>query len=266
MSSLSSATRKARTMTGVSYALMMEYRAEILLWMLAGILPLILMGLWIHMAQSGPVSGFSAVDFARYFFAVFIVRQLTVVWVIWEFEQQIVDGSLSNSLLQPIDPVFRHLYGHMGERLTRVPILILFIALFFFLYPASIWWPGTLNLLWFLLVVHLAFALRFVIQYTFALLSFWLERSMAIEQMWFLLYLFFSGLIAPLEFYPEPLQAFIQWTPFPYLIYLPVKVLLGDLSGVIQGCLIMTAWFIGFYILNRFLWKQGLKRYSGMGA
>jgi ABC-2 type transport system permease protein len=264
--SLSSSFRTARVMTGVNYALMLEYRAEILLWMLAGILPLILMGLWIQMAQSGSVGGFSAVDFARYFFAVFLARQLTVVWMIWEFEQQVVDGTLSNALLQPIDPVFRHIYSHMGERLTRLPILLAFIGIFFLLYPSAAWWPGTLNIIWFLLIVHLAFALRFVIQYTFALLSFWVERAGALEQMWFLLYLFFSGLIAPLEFYPEALRNVIQWTPFPYLIYLPAKVLMGDLTGIPQGCTVMCVWFIGFYALNRFLWRKGLQRYSGMGA
>ncbi len=259
--------KTARIMTGVSYAYMLEYRAEIVLWMLAGVLPLILMGLWIHIAQtSGSVSGFTAIDFARYFFSVFLVRQLTVVWVIWEFEQQVVDGSLSNALLQPIDPVFRHLFGHMGERLTRVPILLGFIGLFFALYPSAAWWPGALNILWFLLIVHLAFALRFVIQYTFSLLAFWVERAGALEQMWFLLYLFFSGLIAPLELYPDSVRAVIQWTPFPYLIYLPAKILLGDLTNVAQGCAVMIAWFAAFFALNRFLWKQGLKRYSGMGA
>ncbi len=263
---LSSTIRIGRTMTGVSYAYMLEYRAEIILWMLAGILPLILMGLWIHIAQAGPVAGFNAVDFARYFFAVFLTRQLTVVWMIWDFEQQVVDGSLSNSLLQPVDPVCRHFYGHMGERLTRFPILAIFIAVFFLLYPAAAWWPGFTNIIAFLFIVHLAFALRFLIQYTFALLSFWVERAGALEQMWFLLYLFFSGIIAPLELYPEPLRSIIQWTPFPYLIYLPAKVLMGDLSGVAQGTLVMCVWFAGFFVLNRFLWKRGLRRYSGMGA
>jgi len=31
-------------------------------------------------------------DFARYFLAVFIIRQSTVVWVIYEFEKEVVEG------------------------------------------------------------------------------------------------------------------------------------------------------------------------------
>ena len=86
---------------------MLEYRAELLLWALSGSLPFILMGVWTQAAQAGNF-GLSAVEFARYFLAVYLVRQLTVVWVIWDFEREIVNGKLSFRLLQPLDPVWHH--------------------------------------------------------------------------------------------------------------------------------------------------------------
>lgn len=262
----SSFGRKMRVLIDVYYAHMLEYRAEIILWMLAGALPLILMGLWIHVAQGQPIGGMGPVDFARYFFAVFLVRQLTVAWVIWEFEQQVVEGTLSHQLLQPADPVLRHIAMHTAERLTRLPILALFVGLFCLAYPSAMWWPGWASLAWFFVLVNVAFALRFTIQYTFAMGSFWVERAAALEQLWFLLYLFFSGLIAPLELYPEPVRSVILWTPFPYLIYVPARVLVGDTSAALHGTLIMSGWFVAFLVLNRFLWRSGLRRYSGMGA
>jgi ABC-2 type transport system permease protein len=84
----------AQTMTSVYYAYMVEYRAELLLWVLSGSLPIILMGIWMEAAQTGNF-GLTPVDFARYFLAAFIVRQFTVVWVIWEFEREIIEGKLS---------------------------------------------------------------------------------------------------------------------------------------------------------------------------
>jgi ABC-2 type transport system permease protein len=33
-----------------------------------------------------------------------VTRQLTVVWVIWELEKEVVQGYLSPRLLQPLDP------------------------------------------------------------------------------------------------------------------------------------------------------------------
>ena len=110
--------KKAIAFLTIYYACMLEYRAEIFLWALSGSLPIILMGVWIQAAQSGNF-GLNARDFARYFFAVFLVRQFTNVWVIWEFERQVIEGQLSFRLLQPTDPVWHHVAQHLAEKFTR---------------------------------------------------------------------------------------------------------------------------------------------------
>ena len=81
-------------------------------------------------AQKGQF-GLTPLDFARYFFAVFLVRQMTVVWVIFEFEKEVVQGKLSPKLLQPLDPVWHHVASHISERLARFPFVFLLIGLFF---------------------------------------------------------------------------------------------------------------------------------------
>ncbi len=45
--------RKARVLLAVYLAYMLEYRAELFLWALAGALPLILMGVWTEAARVG---------------------------------------------------------------------------------------------------------------------------------------------------------------------------------------------------------------------
>jgi ABC-2 type transport system permease protein len=244
---------------------MVEYRAELILWVLAGSLPIILMGVWIQAAQGGQF-GLTSVDFARYFLAVFLVRQFTVVWVIWEVEREVVEGKLSNRLLQPIDPVWHHIAAHISERSARIPFAILLVGLFFILYPQAFWIPSLGTLLLFSFVVVLAFILRFVIQHTFSIFAFWTERASAIENFWFLFFLFLSGMIAPLEVFPEPVRAVVLLTPFPYLINFPASILVGIPVNLTQGLVSMLGWIVLFLGLNRWLWRKGLKRYSGMGA
>lgn len=217
-------------------------------------------------AAQGGRFGLSSIDFARYFFAAFLVRLLNTVWVIWEFEKQVVEGKLSPLLLQPLDPVWHHVAAHLADRLTRLPFILGLTVLFFILYPQAFWLPSLSNFLLFLLGVFLAFALRFLIQHTFALFSFWMERAAAIEQFWFLLYLFLSGLVAPLEVFPPQLRAIVEWTPFPYLVHFPAAVLVGLPVDVGRGLLMMLGWGLIFLVWNRWLWRQGLKQYSGMGA
>jgi ABC-2 type transport system permease protein len=257
--------RKALTLLSVYYAYMVEYRAELVLWVLSGSLPIILMGVWIQAAQGGRF-GLTPVDFARYFLAVFIVRQFTTVWVIYEFEKEVVEGKLSPRLLQPLDPAWYHVVSHIAERGARIPFTLLLIGLFFLLYPQAFWLPSFGNLLLSVLALVLAFALRFVIQYTFAMFAFWTERAIALEDFWFLFYLFLSGLIAPLSVFPEPVRAVVLWTPFPYMVNFPANLLVGLPVDLVQGFLSMIGWLLVFLLLNRWLWRRGLKRYSGMGA
>ena len=103
-------------------------------------------------------------------------------------------------------------------------------------------------------------------QYTFALCAFWTERASAIEQFWFLLYTFLSGMVAPLELFPDAARAMVMWTPFPYLIYFPASMLINRPEHVLQGFLTMGLWGLLFFGLNRWLWRRGLRQYSGMGA
>lgn len=258
--------RTMTTLLTTYYAHMIEYRAEIFLWALAGSLPLILMGVWIQAAQNGGRFGLDSVQFARYFFAVFLVRQFTTIWVIWEFEREIVEGKLSFRLLQPIDPIWHHIARHISEKMTRITLVVVFLGLFFLLYPQAFWIPKPQNILLFLVAVVMAFTVRFLMQYSFSMLAFWTERASAIEQFWFLFYLFLSGMIAPLEVFPPQVRAIVEWTPFPYLIYFPSAILIGLPVNFVQGSLIMVGWGVVFFFLYRWLWRKGLKRYSGMGA
>jgi ABC-2 type transport system permease protein len=262
---IQNALRKAGTLVTVYYAYMLEYRAELLLWVISGCLPFILMGVWGQAAQGGKF-GLSSLDFIRYFLAAFLARQFTVVWVIWEFEREIVEGKLSLRLLQPLDPGWHHFASHVAERFARLPFAIALIVLFFFLFPQAVWIPNLSTVLLFSLVVMMAFVLRFISQYTFAMFAFWVERANAIESFWFLFYLFLSGLIAPVRIFPPVLQKIVMWTPFPYLIDFPASILVGLPVNVGQGLAVMVGWIILFFGLNRYLWRRGLKRYSGMGA
>jgi ABC-2 type transport system permease protein len=118
----------------------------------------------------------------------------------------------------------------------------------------------------FSVVLVLAFILRFLIQYTFALFAFWTERASAIEQFWLLFFLFLSGVIAPLEVFPPAVREVAQWTPFPYLVHFPAAIFIGLPVDIVRGVLTMLGWSLLFFLWNRWLWRKGLKQYSGMGA
>lgn len=234
-------------------------------WVLSGSFPLIFMGIWSEAAQDERFS-LDPITFIRYFLVVFLVRQLTVVWVVWEFEREVNEGKLSPFLLQPIDPAWRHFFSHVSERFARLPFILILVVLFFLLYPQAAWTPSLPALGLGLIAISLAFCLRFIIQYTFAMLAFWTERANALEQLWYLIYIFLSGMVAPLEVFPEAVRTVVLWTPFPYLIYFPANIIIGQPTDWVQGLLTIVGWSLLFFALNRWLWRRGLRQYSGMGA
>jgi ABC-2 type transport system permease protein len=262
---------QARALFMAQYAYMTEYRAELILWALSMSLSFILMGVW-HEASARADLGISPDAVVRYFFCIFMARQLTVVWVIWDFEAMVLHGRLSSQLLLPIDPVFKLIAGHIAERVARGPFVVLLVGLFFLIAPQARFVPSVVDVMAFSVLSLGAFLLRFMIQYTVAMACFWLERATAIETLNFLAYMFLSGAIAPLETFPPLVRDIAMLTPFPYMLYLPAKALMGDLdaldggNAIVRGCAVMACWFFAFLVLNRVLWRRGLRRYSSMGA
>lgn len=259
--------RKLRALFARSFALMTEYRAEIIIWMLSGSLPLIMMFIWIGLAEDGPVGGYGAADFAAYFLTVFFVRQMTVVWVMWELDRQIRLGELSPKLLRPLDPFWEHAVENLAEKALRVPILLPPLALGFWLTGARLA-PSPGAVAAFALALALAWTIRFNQQYGFALLAFWFDSVVGLEQVWFALYFGLSGALAPLSLYPEAIQRVLVYTPFPYLVDFPVQVLLGKVAGaeLARGLALQAVWAAAFIALRLLLWRRGLERYGAVGA
>ena len=267
--------RRVRVMTSVYYALMVEYRAEIVFWAIATSLPLIMMGIWIKAGASGEFQ-LNEVQMARYFIAVFVVRQVTVVWVIHDFEYHVVTGRLSPLLLQPVDPSWRFVFSHVAEQFSRLPIAALLVGMCFLLYPAALWgtdehpgfWaPHWSRILLAILACYWAFVLRYLIQYTFAMGAFWFERIASAHQVIFLPYLFLSGMVFPLQELSGTIRALIMLTPFPYMVWFPASLMTDAQPPLIlRSFVVILVWSVAFWILNRWLWRRGLKHYSAMGA
>ena len=260
--------RLARVLLGSQYAVMLEYRAEIALWALSGVLPFVMLGLWSELAASDPGSagGLDPAQLGRYFLAVFVVRQFTIAWVVYSFEEDALAGRLAPQLLQPLPPLWRHVAAHLAEQITRLPFVLVIIAVFFALQPGSFWLPSPARALAGVLAIGLAFAINFLLQSCIACLCFWSERASALERLLFIPYVFLSGLVAPLQSFPPEVRRLAEWTPFPWMLRFPAALLAGEPLAVGSGLLVMVAWIALLLPILLVLWRAGVRRYSAMGA
>ncbi len=261
--------RKFRALFNAWLAHMTAYRAELVIWMLVGAQPLIMMAVWIGKAQNagGNLQGFSSAGFAAYFLATWLAQQFTVAWVAWELDFNIRQGSLSTKLLRPLDPFWEFLAQHFTERFVRGPIVIGFVLIGALSVGTRIT-PDILHVLAFAVAIFLAFTIRFLIAYCIGLCCFWFESATALDELYWTLSVMLGGGFAPLEFYPSWLHNLANWTPFPWIVYQPVKILTGTIAWpeVARVILIQIVWILLFALLRQILWRAGLKKYGSVGA
>ena len=263
--------RKAKTLFDAWFAEMTAYRAEILIWMLAGAVPLIMMAVWIGKAQAGggSVGGLDAPAFAAYFLAAWLAQQSTVAWVAWELDVAIRQGNLSSKLLRPIDPFWEYIMQHLTERFVRIPLVIGLVLIGLLLAPkGTVLTTGLEAVLMFILGITLAFLIRFLISYIIGILAFWTEQATAFDEGYYVLATFLAGGFAPLELFPTAVRNFVEWTPFPYIVYYPAKMLTGQLPAfeTARVFAVQLAWVLGLVVLRQVMWRVGLKKYGAVGA
>ncbi|MBP1767013.1 MAG: hypothetical protein H6P98_1128 [Candidatus Aminicenantes bacterium] len=254
----------------VTMASFIQYRAALVIWLIGHVLePLIYLVVWSTVSRSagGSVGGFTAADFAAYFIVLMIVNHMTYTWIMYEYEYRVRQGTFSPDLLRPVHPIHSDIADNLTSKLITLPgMLVIAVSLGFIFRPAlhTVLWAIAA----FIPVVLLAFAVRFVIEWTLALAAFWTIRTSALNQMYFMAMLFFSGQIAPLELLPHPLRVIAFVLPFRWTIGFPTELLLGRLTPTqtLTGMGMQAAWLAAGLVLMRVVWRAGLKVYSAVGA
>jgi ABC-2 type transport system permease protein len=247
-----------------------QYRGALVIWIIGLILePVIYLSVWSTVARSqgGDVDGFTAADFAAYYLVALVVSQATFSWVMWEMEWWIRQGTLSPLLVRPVHPIHRHIANNLTFKLLTLSVVVpVVIAL------ALIFRPNfTITVesaLAFVPALVLAMALRFATEWTLASAAFWVTRVSAINQLYFVAFLFLSGFAVPLALLPEPVRVLAEWLPFYRMLGFPTELLLGRLSSsqAIIGFGAQIAWLAVAILLLNLSWSRGVRQYSAVGA
>lgn len=260
--------RKYAVLMRASWGLVLEYRASTFIWMLTNILPLVMLAVWLSLAEEGPIGAYGPGEFVSYYLGILVVRQFTTVWVIWDLDRQIRLGELSPKLLRPFNPLHEHIAFNLADKIFRVPILLPPVLAVALLVPGVHYSVTPLNVLAFILALAGAWAIRFMSQYAFGLLSFWISQALALNDIWFAGFMLLGGLIAPLDLFPPAISRVVQVLPFRFMLSFPVEIALGRLTPVevVEGLGVQTIWLVIYVGVYWLLWRRGVRQYSAVGA
>lgn len=253
-----------------SLAIDLQYRGALLIWQIAAILePTIFLVVWSAAARGGGgrIGDFAPGDFAAYYIALLVINRLTSTYTMWIFEQRIRDGFFSAALLRPIHPIHADVAEHFTHNFTGFVVMTPAIGLLWlFFRPAFA--PPAWAVVAVIPALALAFALRFLIEWSLALSALWTTRTTAVNQLYFVAFLFFSGTVAPLALFPSWVRALAELLPFRAMVAFPIELLLGRLEpgAAAIGFGAQLLWIgVGLAALAG-LWRAGLVRYTGVGA
>ncbi len=246
------------------------YRLNFAMWRLRNILQLLTTYfLWfIVMPSNGSLLGYTKSSMLTYVLLSEFFSSIVLSSLVGEVANEITSGDLSNYLIKPINYFIYWFFRDLGDKAMNISfatgeLIILLIILHppFFVQTN----PGLLVLTIFSLIC--AVVSYFFINFLLGTIGFWSAEVWAPKFIFFTLLTFFSGGIFPLDILPKPLYTLLQFLPFTYLLYFPLKIYLGQLSlqTILYGLFISTAWVGLLYVFTMRIWNKGMRIYSAQG-
>jgi len=197
-----------------------------------------------------------------------LIRSCTSLWqVIFEFVEQIRDGSFRTYLLQPI-----HFPSYFFAQVTGPKFLTWTLSILGVLAlkmsPRFDALLAPAHLPYFLPALALSLMVNWQIYLTLVYAGFWTEEATFMLVAFNLGVGIFSGSILPLSWLPETLQRVLHYSPLPLLGDFPIKAGLGLLSGPEFSRYLVQAvvWMGALAFVNAALWRAGTKRFEAFGG
>jgi ABC-2 type transport system permease protein len=260
-----------RRLWQVNWAEQWQYRANLIMYLLYWLVsPIIYLAVWTSIAQSkGSVNGLTANDFVTYYMTLLVVDQITSNIVIHTFAYKVQNGDLSGELVRPIHPMLTNaLVNNIAFKgLTIMGFIPVWIVLFF-LYQPDFSGVTLTGILLALPAMIMGFFIGYLLSATITSLAFWTTRVYSIHEFYYALMLLFSGQFVPLTLMPKIIQEIAQYLPYQLQIYFPIQLILGKLSSaqIVHGYVMGVIWLIVSIVVFNWIWRNGVKRYSAVGA
>jgi ABC-2 type transport system permease protein len=116
--------------------------------------------------------------------------------------------------------------------------------------------------------IIMGFLLNFLLGAVITCMAFWTTRVYSISQFIYLVVILMSGQFVPLQLMPHAIQTVAQFLPFQMFRYVPVEIILNRLpmAVLLRDYAASLIWLVIFVLLFRWVWREGIKRFSAVGA
>lgn len=254
----------------VSWQEIFIWRTNFVLWRLRNVFQiLILYFFWSTVfSNQDHLFGYTRTTILTYVLGSSLIRSMVLSSRSVDVAGEIHQGILTNYLLKPISYLSYWWTRDLADKILNIIFSICELALIVWLLkPPILLQTDPLTLVFFGLTVIIALHLYFYFSFILSFLAFWVREVWAPRFLAIVSLEFLSGGVFPLDILPPAIFSGLQFLPFTYLVFFPLKVYLGQLSifEIMSGIAMMTGWTIILFFATQYLWMRGLRVYSAEG-
>ena len=213
--------------------------------------------------------GYSYSQMLTYIFGMNILRSFALTGRGWELVGEISSGKISSYLVRPLNYHGYALSLDLSKKTIHLFAALIEVgALLVFFHPPFYPPQSILSALAFLAALVLASLLFFFLEFSVSSLAFWTSESGGPLFFFELCVQFAAGAFFPLDVLPRSIQKGLSFSPFPYLVFLPINIYLGrvDKGQVVLDLLMAGLWTAVFAAISLAVWRKGLASYSAEGG
>ncbi len=257
----------------ISFQQEFVYRLNFIMWRVRNVMQIFLVFFLWDSVFSNPnrvVFGYDRSKILTYVFGLLFIKALVLSARAVDVGGEIFRGDISNYLLKPINYFKYWLTRDISSKGLNL-IFAFFEALFLYIFlkPPIFIQTNPVILLIFLISIILAILIFFNIIFILNSVSFWIpEATWGFHFLIIVIILeFTSGTLFPLDILPLTIQKIFYFLPFPYIIFFPLQIYLGKITGIDVLKVILTSfiWSFFLWIIMNSIWKKGLKVYQAYG-
>lgn len=248
----------------------LSYRLNFTMWRFRVVLQLLTMFfLWSAVIpKNSSLFGYTQSEMLTYILGTSLMTSIVLSTRTAEIGDQINNGTLSNFLIRPVSYMKYWFARDLGDKAMNLSFSLVEVTLLIALFHPPLFIQTNMVFLLFTLCAALiSMTMYFFFNYLLGLFGFWTNEIWGPRFIFWILINFFAGSLFPLDILPKAVFNVLEFLPFTYLLYFPLKIYLGQLSiiEIMQGLTVSLVWTVILFFFAKTVWNKGLKLYGAEG-
>lgn len=219
-------------------------------------------------STSGSLVGTSLNEVIYYVFVSIIIRRMINCFAFKFISDDFKSGRIVLYLLKPVNYPLYLFFRSLGTAFVNMMYVVLPLFVLVYCFYSDLLRSGLVPVYILLVAFVFSYLISFSIDFMFGLVTFFTQNSFGLVRMKSVIERLFSGLIAPLYFFPDWFQIICDFMPFKYMYYFPIILITKDVDSefICNGIMFQAMWVFFFVVISLIFWNYSIKRISSFGG